>query len=333
MQCIVEISTAFYFWCSSYNFGIVQPVSMARSKASKGKARKAGKFLPLSEGVAHESVSPRRPFVVDKELDHKVAEIQGMGASAPVEEKGVYIDFDINEHLQGLKGGEKEKMKNLGKVVKAAVEAAIPSIILAVKEAFLVTVKEEVNPLLLHSQFVHDQLDQNMRKENLRLAGVAEAGDESKEVLAGKILQVAKEAGVELSPNDIDTCHRIGTPPRPVTPIQNGQHQEASTPKPRQVFVRFFSRRKRDEVYDSRFKLKGKDLCKGVFINEDLTPLRYKLLMAAKKAPDVKTATSKYGNIVCKMNDDTYKTLRTVDDLFDVGLTNVKYDNFGLNIL
>ena len=33
------------------------------------------------------------------------------------------------------------------------------------------------------------------------------------------------------------------------------------------------------------------------------------------------------------MTDDTYKTLRTVDDLFDVGLTDVKYVNFRLNTL
>ena len=38
----------------------------------------------------------------------------------------------------------------------------------------------------------------------------------------------------------------------------------------------------REELH-GRFKLKGKDACKGVFINEDLTSVRYSILMAAKK--------------------------------------------------
>ena len=41
------------------------------------------------------------------------------------------------------------------------------------------------------------------------------------------------------------------------------------------------------------------------------TTLRYAVLMAAKKAPQVKGASSKHGTIICKMNDSRNVVLRT----------------------
>ena len=95
----------------------------------------------------------------------------------------------------------------------------------------------------------------------------------------GEVIKVAKEAGVELSMSDIDICHRLGAPskvphqtrPAQTQPTNAYQTQQLEKPKPRQTIIRFISRRKRDQVYDSRFKLKGVDTCKGVFINEDLS--------------------------------------------------------------
>ena len=86
-------------------------------------------------------------------------------------------------------------------------------------------------------------------------------------------------------------------------------------------------------MYDARFKLKGKDKYKGVFVNEDLTPLRHALLMRAKNLTAVKGVSSKHGNIICRMADNEFVTLRSPDDLFLVGCDDVKYSDFKLNIL
>ena len=61
--------------------------------------------------------------------------------------------------------------------------------------------------------------------------------------------------------------------------------------------------------------------------------MRYNVMMCARKAPKEKGAMSRDGNIICKMDDDTYISLRNPDDLFDIGLENVKYGDFGLSLL
>ena len=99
----------------------------------------------------------------------------------------------------------------------------------------------------------------------------------------------------------------------------------------RQTVVRFLSRRKRDDVYQARFALKGKS--KDVYINEDLTPLRYAVMRRAKTSPQVKSVSTKHGQISCKMQDDSIKLIRTPDDLFDVGLDDIEYRDFKLFVM
>ena len=159
-----------------------------------------------------------------------------MEAPFTPDENSLSINLDMKEHFRDLKGGE---MDQIGKVVKAAVEAAIPAIIKAVKEVILETVRREVNPLLLQSQFANDQLDQNIRKENLRFAGIPEVAGQSEAELVGEVIKIAKEAGVELSQNDVDTCHRLGAPkqlaPSPSQPTPEDGQQRTPKPRPRQV--------------------------------------------------------------------------------------------------
>ena len=55
--------------------------------------------------------------------------------------------------------------------------------------------------------------------------------------------------------------------------------------------------------------------------------------MKAKKAPSVKGAMTKHGKIICKMNDDSFKALKTPDDLFEIGLDDVNYKDFKLALM
>ena len=176
-----------------------------------------------------------------------------------------------------------------------------------------------VNPHLLHLQFRQDAIEQAGRKDNLRISGLAEEErDETEEILIEKICKVAGETGMQLAESDISACHRLG---------------RKVAGKKRDTVVRFVAQRKRDKVYQGRFHLKGKESFRQVFVNEDLTSTRYAVLMAAKKSAEVKSVSTKAGNIVCKMNDDTFKIISTPDDLFAVGLDNVEYKNFRLRLL
>ena len=124
--------------------------------------------------------------------------------------------------------------------------------------------------------------------------------------------------GVGLKEVDISSCHRLG---------------KRSVDKTRQTFVRLSNRRKRDRFYDTHFTLKGKYGCEGVYINEDLTPMRYAVLRAAKRSSSVTRVSTKNGNIVCKKKDDEYVTIASPDDLFDIGFNGINYKDFKLHFM
>ena len=97
--------------------------------------------------------SPSSPFVVDDNVDRKVKAQQGMAAAGPREEKGLYIDLNIEDQLNDVEQGERSRMGDIiMKAVEAAVKAAIPAIVKAVKDVCLTAVKEEINPHLLRMQ-------------------------------------------------------------------------------------------------------------------------------------------------------------------------------------
>ena len=227
----------------------------------------------------------------------------------------------FGEKINNLGAESTEITQAITSAVEAAMKAALPSIVAAVKDACIQAIKKEINPTLLITQYKQDSLDQQMRRENLRVTGLPEGGEEeeTEKGLTKQVCTLAKEMGVEISPECISSCHRIG--------------RKSQGGKTRQVMVRFTRRNQRDAMYDARFKLKRHDKYKGVFVNEDLTPIRHALLMRAKNLSNVKGASSKNGNIVCKMADNEFVTLRSPDDLFHVGCDDVKYTDFKLNIL
>ena len=118
-----------------------------------------------------------------------------------------------------------------------------------------------------------------------------------------------------LQPNDF-RCHRLGI--------------KSTDGKPRQVIARFQSRETRNSVLGAKKKLHDKQETKKIFIIEDLTPLRFKLLSMVKKHPDVEFAYTRDGKIHAVMNDDTKKTVENPDDLFKLGFTDVNYQELGL---
>jgi len=68
-----------------------------------------------------------------------------------------------------------------------------------------------------------------------------------------------------------------------------------------------------------------------VILMEDLTEPRRKLLSLAKKQYSVDFAFAKDGNVVCKMKNGKFQTVKTADDLFQIGVDDVDYrDIYGL---
>ena len=88
-----------------------------------------------------------------------------------------------------------------------------------------------------------------------------------------KALGVFKEAGADVKEETIEAVHPVGKVGRGLRPI----------------LVKFVSRRKRREVMEKK-SLKGKDGYQKVYINDDLTPLRAKLLALVKRLDNVDKA-------------------------------------------
>ena len=135
-----------------------------------------------------------------------------------------------------------------------------------------------------------------------------QAEGETAEQVEQKTLGVFKEAGADVKEEDIAAVHRVGKVGRGLRPN----------------LVEFVSRRKRREVMEKKKSLKGKDGYQKVYINDDLTPLRAKLLDNVDKAWTVGGGANQRPVLV---------VIDTPDDLFKLGLEQVDFWSLGLTHL
>ena len=109
---------------------------------------------------------------------------------------------------------------------------------------------EQVNPRALIAKYEHDDLNQQGRKESLRLYGVQVKEKETNEELMQTALKKIAEADVPISEADISGCHRQGV-------VKDGMQP---------ILIKFVRRNKRNEVLSKNAKLRAK----GLGAREDL---------------------------------------------------------------
>ena len=132
-----------------------------------------------------------------------------------------------------------------------------------------VTGEQEVRILQLEAKL--DDLEQYGRRNLLRISGIEE--DVEGEDLPAKVNNVLTVLGLENSVQ-IDRLHRVG--PRPRRDTDRTQKHRS-----RLVLVKFANYTSRDAVIKTRSSLKEK--LPGVYINENLTQPKAKLLYEARK--------------------------------------------------
>ena len=130
---------------------------------------------------------------------------------------------------------------------------------------------------------VNDSLNQYSRPENIRISNVPEAEDED---LTKTLIEIADSVAVVIKPDNINAIHRIG-------PKRQG--------KARQIIARFVHREPRFQLLKNRADLRKTERLKNIYISEDLTQLKFKLLYYVKKQGNVKSAFSKEGRIHCTL--------------------------------
>ena len=136
-------------------------------------------------------------------------------------------------------------------------------------------------------ELLADSNEQYSRRNSLRTSGIPL--DEN-EMADTKIMERANDIGVLLHECDIDRSQRVG-------PTKNGQ---------RAIIVKFTSYRARQRLFAVRKYLRKSTKYKHVYINEDITSRRSKLLYNARKLVHEKRLRAAYtsdGKIFIKDND------------------------------
>ena len=131
--------------------------------------------------------------------------------------------------------------------------------------------------------------EQYIRRENI-LIYIVEENKEDKDDGEKVLLKIVDELEIDLEDNEMQRVHRLG-------------QKRRDNENPRPIIARFVSYKKRNEFLTNKRELKNIEGRQRVFVCEDLTPLRYKLLKYMQKSCS-DTFTSCYtrnGNIKAKL--------------------------------
>lgn len=302
----------------------------------------------------------------EDEVNRAICEAAGMDHSSPespISTSDIHecILTRVNEALRGTKvaSGDGE-----GGLLQQIVPALVTAVSVAVTEAIdrvfrkrereekprqeLNATVEQLKRNVLILKYQTDHNEQYSRRETVRIFGISESGRtqgghgegsgeemnaREEEELEGKVLKLFKDSGANIQPQDISVLHRTGK-------------RKGGDGRP--VLVRFVSRKKKAEVMRAKMNLKDNPGYRKVFINEDLTVLRAKLLKYVKDLPMVDRAWTREGKIYArkKMPGGQERgqergnrvkaeivAIENPDHLFRLGVDDLDYARLGLNTL
>lgn len=158
---------------------------------------------------------------------------------------------------------------------------------------------KELNVKVNRVELLADSNEQYSRRNSLRIAGIPTVEGESTDA---KVIELANDMGVNISESDIDRSHRVG-------PFRRGQ---------RALIVKFTSYRARQKLFAIRKDLRKSDKHRDVFINEDITSRRSKLLFSARQLVRERRLRAAYtsdGKIFVKDNDGEKHHITSTDQM------------------
>lgn len=174
----------------------------------------------------------------------------------------------------------------------------------------LITENAELKKRVSKLEDVVDTAEQYSRRNCLRISGVREQADENTDEI---VTNIASAIDADIDLRDIDRSHRLGRPSSDQYPRD----------KPRDIIVKFSTYRARYKLFKARTLTKTKGF-KGVFVNEDLTKNRSKLLYEARrrvKSEQLKSAWSTDGTILIRTTNadgsDVVRKITAISDLPD----------------
>ena len=185
---------------------------------------------------------------------------------------------------------------------------------------------EQMKKNIQVNAYNHDALEQYSRRENIRIHGVPEESDEDTTSVAVAIMNeaVAPENSEDppvkvFTRSDVSIAHRL--------PSRGGS-------KP--IVVRFVRREDKLKLMKNKSGLRRREGPK-VFITDDLTSLRSKMLQTLKNDVGISRAYSLDGTIFAiergiNGNDGRRVRLNSPDDLYKIGWDEAKVNSHGLRL-
>lgn len=151
-----------------------------------------------------------------------------------------------------------------------------------------------------------DQAEQYSRRNCIRIAGLPESENEDTTSVTMELINDTMALDPPLELQEVDRLHRVGKP---------------DSQKPRGIIVKFATYRSRARVFSAKAALSDKRFGPTqtkVYINDDLTRLRAKLLYEARKLKKQKLihdAWTREGTVLVIDNSKKTSSLKSTKDL------------------
>ena len=236
------------------------------------------------------------------DMDSQVSDSQSLLSQGVISLK----DTDLEKIGALLRDTFQPEVKDsISSVIKSQVSDLVGSIVHGVLDGLKAAISSlehenaELKKRVSQLEATADAAEQYSRRNSLRIAGIPESlGEDTDE----QVLDLARDIDVDISISDIDRSHRVGKP---------------RTDKPRDIIVKFATYRARRKMHKARATTKDRGR-KGVFLNEDLTRARSRLLFNARnlvKSHRIRSAWSSDGTILIRDNDDRVHRILTENDI------------------
>ena len=194
--------------------------------------------------------------------------------------------------------GNKANDELVGNMVKAVVAAFLPMFESLASRMPEILPPAEMTKKVMENERHLDELEQYSRRDNIVIRGVPEKDGES---TSETVAELAQQVGVDCTPQDISTSHRVGKP---------------QPNKARPIVARFVRRDVRTDILKNKKKLKSTPY-KDVMMFEHLAPSRVRLLQAVKNDEATDKVWTIDGRVHCTLKGETGKhTITCPDDLF-----------------
>lgn len=217
-------------------------------------------------------------------------------------------------------------------IIEQTVQKALTSIVPVLKDIIKETVDEKTKQIEkeldnLRAQVQRnrvlgvleaDKAEQYSRRDNLVITGIVEEDEENTDTLIEKVLLVCENIEAKVKKEDITAIHRLG---------------KVRADKNRPVIIKT-TRIAKQEITKKKKSLKSNTAIQGntkfedkVYINEDMTEPRRKLLSFIRASGKVNYCFFREGTIVCKKGE-RFIHVHDADDLFKLEIDDEDYNRF-----